>query len=84
MADGWNPSLGWMGPLIHEMIERAALLCNLQSSCAHAQMLASLQRIMSLPDDTNIYCGHEYTLVLFPFTAGIPAFRAHLGNIFSN
>ncbi|TYG77893.1 hypothetical protein ES288_D02G012300v1 [Gossypium darwinii] len=26
------------------------------------QMLSSLQRIMSLPDDTNIYCGHEYTL----------------------
>ncbi|CAA7396645.1 unnamed protein product [Spirodela intermedia] len=26
------------------------------------QMLASLQRIMSLPDDTDIYCGHEYTL----------------------
>ncbi|XP_052875789.1 hydroxyacylglutathione hydrolase 1, mitochondrial-like isoform X4 [Gossypium arboreum] len=27
------------------------------------QMLSSLQRIMSLPDDTNIYCGHEYTLI---------------------
>ncbi|CAA7027294.1 unnamed protein product [Microthlaspi erraticum] len=26
------------------------------------QMLASLQRISSLPDDTSIYCGHEYTL----------------------
>lgn len=25
-------------------------------------MWASLQKIMSLPDDTAIYCGHEYTL----------------------
>ncbi|KAG4967134.1 hypothetical protein JHK87_032785 [Glycine soja] len=27
------------------------------------QMLSSLKRIMSLPDDTSIYCGHEYTLL---------------------
>ncbi|KAL0785481.1 hypothetical protein Bca101_001727 [Brassica carinata] len=27
------------------------------------QMLASLKKIISLPDDTSIYCGHEYTLV---------------------
>ncbi|KAL8098180.1 putative hydroxyacylglutathione hydrolase 2, chloroplastic [Apium graveolens] len=26
------------------------------------QMYASLKRISSLPDETNIYCGHEYTL----------------------
>ena len=26
-------------------------------------MLSSLKKIMALPDDTNIYCGHEYTLV---------------------
>jgi len=26
-----------------------------------AQMWDSLQKIMALPDDTNIYCGHEYT-----------------------
>ncbi|KAK7257885.1 hypothetical protein RIF29_32190 [Crotalaria pallida] len=26
------------------------------------QMQSSLKRIMALPDDTNIYCGHEYTL----------------------
>lgn len=25
------------------------------------QMWSSLQKIMSLPDDTRIYCGHEYT-----------------------
>ncbi|KAJ9128963.1 hypothetical protein P3X46_034272, partial [Hevea brasiliensis] len=27
------------------------------------QMHSSLRKITSLPDDTNIYCGHEYTLV---------------------
>lgn len=27
------------------------------------QMLSSLKKITSLPDDTNIFCGHEYTLV---------------------
>ncbi|KAI3936480.1 hypothetical protein MKX01_028110 [Papaver californicum] len=26
------------------------------------QMFSSLGKIMSLPDNTNIYCGHEYTL----------------------
>jgi hypothetical protein len=29
------------------------------------QMLSSLKKIMSLSDDTSIYCGHEYTLVSF-------------------
>ena len=32
------------------------------------QMMSSLKKIMSLPDDTNIYCGHEYTLVSFALT----------------
>jgi hydroxyacylglutathione hydrolase len=26
------------------------------------QMYASLQKLVSLPDDTRVYCGHEYTL----------------------
>lgn len=26
------------------------------------EMLASLKKIMSLPDNTSVYCGHEYTL----------------------
>lgn len=26
-------------------------------------MFSSLRKIASLPDDTNVYCGHEYTLV---------------------
>ncbi|KAK8961021.1 hypothetical protein KSP40_PGU013743 [Platanthera guangdongensis] len=35
------------------------------------QMLASLQRIMSLPDDTAIYCGHENTLSNLKFALSI-------------
>ncbi|CAH8362708.1 unnamed protein product [Eruca vesicaria subsp. sativa] len=35
------------------------------------QMLASLQRIISLPDDTSIYCGHEYTLSNSKFALSI-------------
>ncbi|KAA3480170.1 putative hydroxyacylglutathione hydrolase 2, chloroplast isoform X2 [Gossypium australe] len=35
------------------------------------QMLSSLQRIMSLPDDTNIYSGHEYTLSNSKFALSI-------------
>ncbi|MGH8629394.1 MAG: hydroxyacylglutathione hydrolase C-terminal domain-containing protein, partial [Burkholderiales bacterium] len=27
-----------------------------------AQMHASLSKLASLPDDTRVYCGHEYTL----------------------
>ncbi|KAK7272006.1 hypothetical protein RJT34_28330 [Clitoria ternatea] len=35
------------------------------------QMLSSLKKIMSLPDDTNIYCGHEYTLSNTKFALSI-------------
>ncbi|XP_031404896.1 hydroxyacylglutathione hydrolase 2, mitochondrial-like isoform X2 [Punica granatum] len=35
------------------------------------EMLSSLERIMSLPDDTNIYCGHEYTLSNSKFALSI-------------
>ncbi|XP_041000839.1 hydroxyacylglutathione hydrolase 2, mitochondrial-like isoform X2 [Juglans microcarpa x Juglans regia] len=35
------------------------------------QMLSSLQKIVSLPDDTNIYCGHEYTLSNSKFALSI-------------
>lgn len=33
------------------------------------QMHGSLQRLMSLPDDTALYCGHEYTLANARFAA---------------
>ncbi|XP_058102494.1 hydroxyacylglutathione hydrolase 2, mitochondrial-like [Magnolia sinica] len=35
------------------------------------QMLSSLRKIISLPDDTNIYCGHEYTLSNAKFALSI-------------
>lgn len=35
------------------------------------QMLSSLRKIMSLPDDTSIYCGHEYTLSNSKFALSI-------------
>nr|XP_010927891.1 hydroxyacylglutathione hydrolase 2, mitochondrial [Elaeis guineensis] len=35
------------------------------------QMFSSLQKIMSLPDETNIYCGHEYTLSNSKFALSI-------------
>ncbi|XP_051133136.1 probable hydroxyacylglutathione hydrolase 2, chloroplastic [Andrographis paniculata] len=35
------------------------------------QMLNSLRKITSLPDDTNVYCGHEYTLSNSKFALSI-------------
>ncbi|THU72915.1 hypothetical protein C4D60_Mb04t17260 [Musa balbisiana] len=35
------------------------------------QMLSSLQQIMSLPDATDVYCGHEYTLSNSKFALSI-------------
>lgn len=34
-----------------------------------AQMMQSLGRLASLPDDTKVYCGHEYTLKNLQFAA---------------
>ncbi|GMI92977.1 glyoxalase 2-4 [Hibiscus trionum] len=52
------------------------------------QMLSSLQRIMLLPDDTNIYCGHEYTLSNSKFALSIEpkndalqAYAAHVAHL---
>ncbi len=36
-----------------------------------AQMLGSLDRIAALPDDTRIYCAHEYTLSNLRFAASV-------------
>lgn len=36
-----------------------------------AQMLDSLSRLADLPDDTRIYCGHEYTLANLAFAASV-------------
>jgi hydroxyacylglutathione hydrolase len=39
-----------------------ALGCGRVMEGTPAQMWSSLQRLAALPDDTQIYCGHEYTL----------------------
>jgi hydroxyacylglutathione hydrolase len=41
------------------------LECNAQS------MADSLQKLASLPDDTLVYCGHDYTLENYEFASGI-------------
>ncbi|KAL6976190.1 Glyoxalase 2-5 [Sarracenia purpurea var. burkii] len=52
------------------------------------QMLASLKKIVSLPDKTSIYCGHEYTLSNSKFALSIEpknedlqSYAAHVTNI---
>lgn len=35
------------------------------------QMYASLQKLSSLPDDTKVYCGHEYTLANIGFAKAV-------------
>ncbi|XP_047151228.1 probable hydroxyacylglutathione hydrolase 2, chloroplastic isoform X1 [Vigna umbellata] len=52
------------------------------------QMLSSLKRIMSLPDETSIYCGHEYTLSNSKFALSIEpenkelqSYAAHVAHI---
>ena len=36
-----------------------------------AQMFANMQRLAALPDDTQIYCAHEYTLANGRFARGV-------------
>ena len=35
------------------------------------QMLASLEKLLALPDDTKVYCGHEYTLANIGFARAV-------------
>src|SRR3954463_2889578 len=35
------------------------------------QMVASLQKLAALPDDTKVYCGHEYTLANIGFAKAV-------------
>ena len=35
------------------------------------QMYASLEKLRALPDDTKVYCGHEYTLANIGFAMGV-------------
>ncbi|KAK7262604.1 hypothetical protein RJT34_30179 [Clitoria ternatea] len=52
------------------------------------QMLSSLEKIMSLPDDTSIFCGHEYTLSNSKFALSIEpknkelqSYAAHIAHL---
>jgi hydroxyacylglutathione hydrolase len=42
------------------------------------QMLASLSRLAALPDDTRVYCGHEYTLANIAFARAVEPANAAL------
>lgn len=52
------------------------------------QMFSSLEKITALPDDTNIYCGHEYTLSnskfalsIEPKNEALQSYAAHVDNL---
>jgi hydroxyacylglutathione hydrolase len=42
------------------------------------QMYASLSKLRALPDDTRVYCGHEYTLANIGFAKGVEPSNAAL------
>jgi hydroxyacylglutathione hydrolase len=42
------------------------------------QMYASLEKLRALPDDTKVYCGHEYTLANIGFARGVEPQNAAL------
>ena len=43
-----------------------------------AQMLASLEKLAALPDETKVYCGHEYTLANIGFALTVDPGNAAL------
>ena len=45
------------------------------------QMWSSLMKLKSLPDDTSVYCGHEYTLSNMKFANNIDTSNALLNKI---
>jgi len=45
--------------------------CGRLLECDANTMWNSLQRLASLPDDTLVYCGHDYTLENYEFASGI-------------
>jgi hydroxyacylglutathione hydrolase len=55
-----------------------ALGCGRLFEGTAAQMWHSLSRIAALPDDTRIYCGHEYTAANARFALTIEPFNADL------
>lgn len=43
------------------------------------QMVSSLGKLSALPDDTQIYCGHEYTLANLRFAAAVEPANVSIG-----
>lgn len=43
------------------------------------QMYASLEKLLALPDDTKVYCGHEYTLANIGFAKAVEPGNRALG-----
>ncbi|MEL6979333.1 MAG: hydroxyacylglutathione hydrolase [Pseudomonadota bacterium] len=55
-----------------------ALGCGRLFEGTAAQMWATLSRFAALPDETKVYCGHEYTLANARFSLGIETSNAAL------
>ena len=49
-----------------------------------AQMHASLGRLLALPDDTHVYCGHEYTIGNLRFAAHVEPSNADVSHALSH
>jgi hydroxyacylglutathione hydrolase len=63
-----------------------ALGCGRLFEGTAAQMWDSLQRLAALPDDTKVYCAHEYTASNARFALSVdddPALKARTDNIFA-
>lgn len=63
-----------------------ALGCGRLFEGTPAQMWASLQRLAALPDDTRVYCAHEYTAANARFALSVddgPALKARAVAIFA-
>ncbi|PXV71539.1 hydroxyacylglutathione hydrolase [Sinimarinibacterium flocculans] len=76
-----------LGHIAYHAVARGFLLCGdtlFSAGCGRLfegtpeQMHASLQRLAALPDDTLVYCTHEYTLSNLAFAAAV---EPHNGDI---
>lgn len=45
--------------------------CGRPMGCSRQQMWRSLEKLIALPDDTEVYCGHDYTLDNYQFALSI-------------
>ena len=59
-----------------------ALGCGRLLEGTPSQMWSSLSKLMALPDDTIVYCGHEYTLANAKFSVTIDPENAELASRF--